>query len=342
MKIKPTLRLFAIVALAFSLLASSGRTDEPMVGLVIKTDTNPFFVRMKEAAIEKADELGAVLRTFTGTYDGDTQAQVEAVEAPIAAGVAGILIAPSDPVVLADVVRKAREAGVLVIALGTPFDPADTAHATFATDNFRVGELIGSWARARLGDAAESARIVTLDGSGAHVTVEILRNQGFLAGFGIDIQNSGKMYDEDDVRIVGHGATNGLEEGGRDAMEKLLRKTSEIDVVYAINEPAAAGAYAALKAFGRAKDVLIVSVDGGCQGIGMIAAGTLSATAMQYPVKMAVLGVEAVVGYVRTGKMTESTLSQDFHDTGVTLVTEEPVAGIPSISTQSGLKECWV
>ena len=341
MKTQSTFRRLATLGLALSLFASTGMAGQPMVGLIVKTDANPFFARMTEAAREKADELGVELRAFAGGYDGDSQAQVEAVEALVAAGAAGILIAPSDPAALAGALGTARAAGVLVIALDTPFDPADSADATFATDNFRAGELIGRWAGARLGDAATDARIATLDGSGANVTVEVLRNQGFLQGFGVDVRDPGTLYDEDDVRIVGHGATHGSEEGGRSAMEALLRETPGIDVVYAINEPAAGGAHAALEAFGRERDVLIVSIDGGCEGVAKVAAGALGATAMQYPVRMAALGVEAVVEFVRTGRTPENTPGLDFHDTGVTLVTDEPVPGIPSISAEEALTTCW-
>ena len=124
-------------------------------------------------------------------------------------------------------------------------------------------------------------------------------------------------------------------------MEKLLREKPGIDLVYAINEPAAAGAHAALKGSGIKNDALLVSVDGGCQGVRNIAAGALGATAMQYPLRMARLGVEAVVAFVRTGKKPVNTPGQDFQDTGVALVTDKPVPGIPSISTERALKDCW-
>ena len=91
------------------------------------------------AAPATTGELGVELRSFAGRYDGDTATQIEAVETLTAAGAAGILIAPSDPSALAGAVGKARAAGLLVIALDTPFDPADTVDATFATDNFRAG-----------------------------------------------------------------------------------------------------------------------------------------------------------------------------------------------------------
>ena len=176
------MRVFATAALTCWLSASPTLAGDRMVGLITKTDGNPFFVTMKQAVRREAGKLGLELRTYAGRYDGDSKAQAVALESLAAAGAKGILITPSDPAALADAVGKAREAGVLVIALDTPFDPADSVDATFATDNFRAGELIGMWARRRMGDAASSARIATLDLSGAQITVDVLRNQGFFEG----------------------------------------------------------------------------------------------------------------------------------------------------------------
>jgi len=312
-----------------------------VVGLITKTDANPFFVTMKEGALRRADQLGVELQTFTGLYDGDTDAQVRAIETLLAVEAEGVLITPSDPAALRDLVGQAREAGVLVIALDTPFDPPNAVDATFATDNFRAGELIGMWARARMGAGVMDARIATLDGSSAQVTVEVLRNQGFLHGLGIDLADPRRMYDENDPRIVGSSATMGTEAGGRSAMERLMREHPAINLVYAINEPAAAGAYMALRSLGMADDVLIVTIDGSCSGVRSVAAGEFGATAMQYPLRMAILGVEAVVESLTTGRKLANTPGLDFHDTGAALVTEAPVAGVPSIDTSRGLSECW-
>ncbi len=317
------------------------RAADISVGLITKTDTNPFFVTMREAARRKAAELGVELRTFAGAYDGDTNTQVKEIESLVAAGAQGILITPSDPAALADSVKAARNAGVIVIALDTPFEPVGTVDSTFATDNFRAGELIGRWAHSRMGEAAQTAKIATLDLSEAHITVNVLRNQGFLTGFGVDIKDPARLYDEDDARIVGHGSTGGSEEGGRTAMETLLQQDPGISLVYTINEPAAAGAYQALKAFGVEDNVLIVSIDGGCPGIRNVAAGVIGASAMQYPLRMAALGVEAVVAFVQTGQKPDTTPGLDFYDTGVTLVTDQPVPGLPSLSAEDGLQECW-
>ena len=321
--------------------SASTEADPVLVGLITKTEGNPFFLTMAEAALERAEELGVELRTYSGAYDGDTQAQIEAIKELVEAGAKGILITPSDPLALAPAVAQARAEGVLVIALDTPFDPPDTVDATYATDNFRAGELVGIWAREKLGPLAARTRIATLDGYETPVTVDVMRNQGFLHGFGIDIKDPGRKYDEDDPRIAGSALTMGAEAGGRSAMERLMRMDPSIRLVYAINEPAAAGAYAALRSMGLEDEVLIVTIDGACSGVSRVAAGELGATAMQYPVRMAFLGMEAVVEHVRTGQKPQPPTGRDFHDTGVALVSAEPVAGVPSIDPDEALTECW-
>ena len=118
-------------------------------------------------------------------------------------------------------------------------------------------------------------------------------------------------------------------------MEKILQKADQIDLVYAINEPAADGGYAALKAAGKEKGVLVVAVDGGCNGIKSVKAGVIGATSQQYPLLMAADGVQAVVDFVKTGKKPVSI------DTGEQLVTDHPVPGVPSINSDEGMKLCW-
>jgi len=238
-------------------------------------------------------------------------------------------------------IKKARDAGLLVIVLDTPLDPIDAADATFATDNFKAGELIGSWAKGTLGDKAKGAKIAFLDLAANQPTVDYLRDQGFMKGFGIEIGNPKKYGDENDPRIVGHDVTGGNEEGGRKAMENLLQKDPDVSVMYTINEPAAAGGYEALKAAGKEKDVLVVSIDGGCPGVKNVKDGVIGATSQQYPLLMASMGLEAIVNFAKTGKKPEKTPGLEFFDTGAVLVTDKPVDGVPSITTEEGLKKCW-
>lgn len=331
----------AIGLAALGLLVTN--TAQAQIGacLITKTDTNPFFVKMKEGATAKAEEMGVSLKSFAGKVDGDHESQVTAIETCIADGAKGILIAASDTKAIVSSVEQAREAGLVVIALDTPLEPIDSADATFATDNFLAGELIGKWAASTLGDAAADAKIGMLDLAVSQPSVGVLRDQGFLQGFGIDLGDPNKWGDEDDPRIVGNDVTAGNEEGGRKAMENLLAKDPLINVVYTINEPAAAGAYEALKSIGRESDVLIVSVDGGCPGVKDVAEGVIGATSQQYPLLMASLGIEAIAAWAADGTKPEPTPGKDFFDTGVALVTDKPVEGVDSIDTQVGTDRCW-
>ncbi|CAN7278368.1 sugar ABC transporter substrate-binding protein [Rhizobium sp. LjRoot98] len=339
---KKTIVSAALGALALGVVFSApAQAAGVSACLITKTDTNPFFVKMKEGAEAKAKELGVDLKSYAGKVDGDHDSQVAAIESCIADGAKGILIAASDTKAIVDQVKKAQDAGLLVIALDTPLDPPGSADATFATDNLQAGKLIGAWAAATLGDKAKDAKIGFLDLVPSQPTVDVLRDQGFMIGFGIDPKDPAKIGDEDDPRIVGHDVTNGNEEGGRTAMENLLQKDPDINVIHTINEPAAVGAYEALKAVGKEKDVLIVSVDGGCPGVKSVAEGVIGATSQQYPLLMASLGIEAIAQYAKDGTKPKPTEGKDFFDTGVALVTDKPAAGVESIDVKTGTDKCW-
>jgi fructose transport system substrate-binding protein len=304
--------------------AAFAYAQQPIVGLITKTDTNPFFVKMKQGAEAAAKTDGAKLMSAAGKFDGDNAGQMTAIENMVTAGAKAILITPSDTKAIVPSIKKARSAGVLVIALDTPTDPQDATDALFATDNFKAGVLIGQYAKAAM--AGKKAKIATLD-LAPGITVGQLRHDGFLKGFGIK---------EGDPMIVCSQDTQGDRAKGQTAMENCLQKAPDINVVYTINEPAAAGAYQALKAAGKEKSVLIVSVDGGCEGVRNIQAGVIGATSQQYPLKMAQLGVDAGVEYAKTGKKVSG-----YTDTGVTLITDKPMKGVDSKDTKFGLSACW-
>jgi fructose transport system substrate-binding protein len=329
--------------------AEAAEGEEIGVSLIVKTNSNPFFIAMQEGAQAAADANGVNLTLAAGKEDGDEDTQIQAIEAAISKGDAGILITPNGPAVL-DAIAKARDAGLFVIALDTVPDPADAVDITFATDNFLAGQYIGQWTAATLG--AEDAVIGLIDlFDDKAVTVDYNRDQGFLEGLGIDLGDDQINGDEEPTgtlpgggsyTIVGNEASQGAEDGGRTAMENLLAKNPDINVVYTINEPAAYGAFQALEAAGKSgDDVIIVSVDGGCAGVSQVADGIIDATSQQYPVKMAELGVEAIVELVETGTAPETSEGLDFFNTGVALVTDQPAEGVDSIDTAEAADICW-
>jgi fructose transport system substrate-binding protein len=341
-------RLLLIVTFAAALVATTvGASNSPaaskresaakaqvIVGLITKTDTNPFFVKMKQGAQKAANQYGAKLLTAAGKFDGDNASQVTAIENMVTAGAKGILITPSDTKAIVPAIKKARDQGVVVIALDTATDPLSAVDALFATNNYNAGLLIGKWARAKFG--SKPAKIVTLDLSPARVTVDVARHNGFLAGMGNKAAKpTTKGFAKDD-RIVCSQDAQGDQAKGQTAMENCLQKAPDVNLLYTINEPTALGAYTALKAAGKEKQVTIVSVDGGCTGVRGVKAGQIAATSQQYPLKMASRGVAAVVAFAKTGKKPHG-----YTDTGVTLITNQPAKGVPSKGVAFGLANCW-
>jgi fructose transport system substrate-binding protein len=321
--------------------SGSASGEEVIVGLITKTDTNPFFVKMKDGATQAAAEAGVQLQSFAGKQDGDNEAQVQAIENLISAGAKGFLITANDSKAIVPSLDKAKQAGMLVIALDTPVDPADAADATFATDNFQAGNLIGQWAKAKFAAEGKQAKIALLDLSPNGVSVDVQRHNGFLTGFGINVPDKNVIGDIADPQIVGRDVTDGAEEGGRTAMENLLQKDSSINLVYTINEPAASGAYAALEAAGKQNDVTIVSIDGGCPGVAAVKAGQIGATSQQYPLKMAQEGVAAIAQFAKDGTKPATTEGKTFTDTGVNLITDQAQTGVDSQDTTFGQQNCW-
>jgi fructose transport system substrate-binding protein len=344
------------VALALGACSSSsGGSDSGSTGgggekigvtLITKDSNNPFFVTMQTGAKAFAAKQGNInLTVASGKQEGDDQGQIDAIEASIAKGDKGILITPMSTGVNS-AIKKARDAGLYVIALDTPPDPPDTVDITFATDNFKAGKLIGQWAQVQM--AGKPATIAMLDlFNDKVVSVDYNRDQGFLTGMGIPVNDPKKNGDEAKTgnytggtyTIVCNEAGNGAADGGRAAMERCLTKNSDINLVYTINEPTAVGADAALKAAG--KKATIVSIDGGCAGVAAVKSGVIGATAQQYPLKMAELGIQAIAQIATGGAKPANSQGLDFYDTGVALVTDKTAAGITVISGDEGSKICW-
>jgi fructose transport system substrate-binding protein len=313
--------------------AGAAQGGDVVVGLITKTETNPFFVKMKDGAQAKADELKAKLLTGAGAKDGDNEGQVTALENMINAGAKGILITPSDTKAIVPSIKKARDKGVLVIALDTATEPQDAVDALFATNNFNAGLLIGQWAKAAMGD--KKPVIATLDLQPG-ITVGAQRHNGFLQGYGLAKADPNSSDLVTAAEVVCSQDTHGDQTEGQTAMENCLSKNPDINLVYTINEPAAFGAYQAIKAAGKENDIIIVSVDGGCRGVQGVVDGQIAATSQQYPLKMATMGVEAVIKFAQTGEKPSG-----YTDTGVTLITDKPQAGVDSKDTKFGAENCW-
>jgi fructose transport system substrate-binding protein len=217
--------LFTITSLMSGVATLSAQDDEVIIGLITKTETNPFFVKMREGAQASADALDVTLLTASGQFDTDNASQVTAIENMVAAGAKGILLVPADSSAIVPTIQFARDQGVIVIALDTPTNPEDATNALYATDNFQAGVLIGQYAHAAMENPDDA--VIALLNLPPGITVGELRRNGFLEGFGIDIDSEQVVCEQD---------TQGDQTLGQTAMENCLVANPDINLVYTINE----------------------------------------------------------------------------------------------------------
>jgi len=332
--------------------SSTAKATGPVqVALILKNFTNPYFISMENSAKADATKLGVKLTVSAGTADGDTTTQISAIDNAIAAGDAGIIITPNGNAVN-PALDQARAHHLLVIALDTVPSPASVVDLTYATNNYAAGQLIGQYtAKALNGKPADIAMLDLFNNQ--VVSVDIDRDHGFLNGMGISVGNAGLNGNEPKSgtykgSLGGTGSykiscqlpSQGAVTDGQSAMENCLSKDPNINVVYAINEPAAEGAAAAIKAAGK-KGIIVAAIDGGCADIPFLSDGSMTVTAGQFPGKMAALGVSAIDTLVNTGKKPTVSAGLGFYNTGTQLFTDSPIAGVPSSNTTQEASLCW-
>ncbi|WIY81881.1 substrate-binding domain-containing protein [Propionimicrobium sp. PCR01-08-3] len=304
--------------------AGSGGGETYTIGVVEQQLSNPFFADLQSSAADAAKERGYDVITAESKTTGDSATQVDAIEQMIARKVDGIVLDPANATALVDVVQRARDAGITVITVNTSLDPADTANASYQTDNVVGGSLMGQYAKAQLSGAEPQIAMLDYDLSDGAAAD---RHNGFLEGFGIT---------DDSPEIVGTALTESSVETGQSAMENLLSAHAGINVIYTINEPVAQGAAAAIDNTGKSGNVIVTSIDGSCSGVRSVQSGDIDATVMQFPGKMGQLAVEAIANYLENG-----TEPSGVNDSGTTLVTDNPVDGIDSQTVEWGLENCW-
>ncbi len=312
--------------------AQPGKPAQPVIGLITRSEqVNPYFAALRRGAERAARDLDVRLLSATGEAEETVGGQLAALDRLLASGARVILITPADSRAIVPALARARARGVLVLALDGPTEPASAVDAVISSDNLEAGALAGRYGRAlwEAGRPARPARLALLDLPAVGV-VGAQRRQGFLAGFGLAAVGAGPK-----AEVVCRLETRGDRVSAKAAMETCLSR-SPVDLVFAANEPAAAGAATALAAAGLTARIPVVTVDGSCLGVRAVADGYFRATAQQFPGRMGEAGVEAAASWLRRGQRPDPRIN-----TGVSLVVARPLAGVPSIDLQAGLAACW-
>ncbi|GMA24818.1 sugar ABC transporter [Luteimicrobium album] len=322
--------------------------DSPIKMALVGVDlTNPYYLKMKTDAEAEAKKLNVSLSVQTVASGAGADVETQQIESAVASGAKAILVMPFAEGIN-PAIKKARDAGVVVYAVDNPTNPTSAVDMSYVTGNRVVGKQLGAWVAAKV--KGEHVNIAMLDVfADQTIPVDIDRDQGFLAGMGIDVKDENVKGDEaasgsfdgGTYTVICHQPTQATQDGGRTAMENCLSKNPDVNVVYTINEPSAFGAYQALKAAGKTKDVTIATFDGSCDGIDAMKRGELTVDAQTYPGKMAQLAMQAAVAQIKDGTKPSPSDGLDYYNSGSSLVTDDPISGVDSITSAEAAKLCF-
>jgi len=234
-------------------------------GAVYMTLNNPFYEIVDEEIRMEVSRRGDILISRDPALS--VERQEEAVRELIESGVELIFINPVDWQRIAPALKLAQEAHVPVIAVDTNVEDESSVAATVVSDNYLAGQQCAEHLLAH----ADGGKIALLKHSEARSSVD--RIQGFLDGLAVNPR----------FVVVDQAECRGQLELAMPAMQEMLTRHPDIDVVMALNDPAAMGAMAALQTVGRLDKVLVYGVDGVPETKEMIAGGHMMATAGQSP-----------------------------------------------------------
>lgn len=244
-------------------------------GGVYMTLNNPFYQIIDTEMRSLIEANNGILLTRNPSLNAERQ-QEQILEL-VDLGAKAIFVNPVDVDNIAPALIKAREKNVKIIAIDTNFPDNNLADCTIVSDNYLAGMQCGQHLLAHR--------------SSAHIAL-LTHQQAMSAQERIDgFRNA--IKDKSEFQVVATEDCLGQLELAMPAMEKILQEHPEVDVVMALNDPAAMGAIAALQHTGRLSGTSVYGVDGSPDVKEMIANGAITATAGQEPRKIGILAVES-------------------------------------------------
>src|SRR5262245_8792786 len=264
---------------------TSGTTVKGTIGVSLLTLDNPFFKVIGDNITSEGKKRG--YETIVVSGDKDVAKQGNQIKDFIVKKVSAIVLSPCDSKAIIPVIQEANAAGIPVFTVDIPCnEPGVKIVTQVATDNYGGGKEAARAMIEALGEAG--GKIAVLHFKQAESC--LLRVKGFREV--IDAHNaSGKAR----IDIVTELESGGAKDIGYKAAEDALQAHPELSGIFAINDPAALGARAALEKAGKTQQVLIVGFDGQPEGKQAIKEGKIYADPIQFPDKMGVQIVDAIV-----------------------------------------------
>ena len=261
---------------------ANAQASKGVIGVSLLTLTNPFFKEIADNITDEADKHGYDVIVLSG--ENNPAKQRDQVKEFIVQKVNAIVLTPCDSKSVGTAIKEANQAGIPVFTA----DIACLAEGAqvvchIATDNYIGGRMAGKAMMEALGD---KGKIAIID----HPEVEsvILRTKGFRD----ELKEAGSK-----IEIVGSWPGKGSKDESFKVAQDVIQAHQELDGVFAINDPTALGAYAALEIAKKTKEVIVVGFDGQPEGKKAILEGKIYADPVQFPDKIGQVTVQTIMKY---------------------------------------------
>ncbi|MBN2310278.1 MAG: substrate-binding domain-containing protein [Candidatus Hydrogenedentes bacterium] len=257
------------------------------IGLSVLTLTNPFFKEIADTVTAEAEKYGFTVHVESGDFD--VVQQQHQVKNFIVEKVSVIVLTPCDSKAIGPAIQEANQAGIPVFTADIAcLAPGAKVVSHIATDNYQGGRLA---AKALLEAIGGKGKVAILD----HPMVEsvMLRTKGFH-----DELAEAASRPDVDIEVVATLPGGGAKDVSFKAAQDLLQAHPELDAIFAINDPSALGAVAALEEAGKLDRVKVIGFDGQPEGKAAIKAGSIYADPVQFPDQIGRKTVEAIMNYL--------------------------------------------
>ncbi|QTA37445.1 ribose ABC transporter substrate-binding protein RbsB [Thermosipho ferrireducens] len=275
---KAILVIFVLVLLVATVLGAKYK-----IGLSLSTLNNPFFVTLRDGAIDKAKELGIDL-IVVDAQDKPSK-QLNDIEDLIQQRVDLIIINPTDSDAIVTAVEEANKANIPVITVDRASNGGKVI-VHIASDNVLGGMMAAKFIAEKLNGKGKVVELVGIPGTSA------ARDRGL--GFETEL----KKYPG--LTLVARQTANFNRAEGLVVMENLLEAYPDIDAVFAQNDEMALGAIEAIKAAGKLDKIMVVGFDAIPDAIDSVKKGEMAATIAQQPYLMGQKAVEKAFEYLKT------------------------------------------
>jgi len=260
--------------------ASTQSTATPIqgtIGVSLLTLDNPFFKTIGDTIASEG--LKHHYTTMLVSGDKDVAKQSNQIKDFIVKKVSAIVLSPCDSKSIVPVIQEANAAGIPVFTVDIPCNEPGVKIATqIATDNLGGGKEAGLAMIEALGEAGGKVAVLHFK----QVESCQLRVRGFT-----EVINAHNAAGKPRIEVVAELESGGAKDAGFKAAEDILQSHADLRGIFAINDPA--------EKAGKTQQVLIVGFDGQPEGKQAIKEGKIYADPIQFPDKMGVQIVDAIL-----------------------------------------------